>query len=183
MSAVACANVLGTASDIIISRTSSSSDIFSSECTLSNKTYLRRLYMKLCDAKRLLLGASEMQYLSLLKKRRERCATCRTRPSCAWMCLLSTAVADYGLCSMNAFCVEDSATAGSRADGQSCARRTSSLWETRYGFEGPLSTIGQQSQKLTRLQEHNFKENRFRIDNIGTPDSRNFLSLTAYSEM
>jgi hypothetical protein len=68
MSAVACANVLGTASDIIISRTSSSPDIFSSECMLSNKTYLRRLYMKLGDAKRLLLGASETQSLSLLKQ-------------------------------------------------------------------------------------------------------------------
>jgi len=68
MSAVACTNVLGTASDIIIPRTPSSPDIFSSECTLSNKTYLRRLYMKLCDAQRLLLGASEMQSLSLLKQ-------------------------------------------------------------------------------------------------------------------
>jgi hypothetical protein len=69
MSMVACVAHLGTESDKIMSRTPSSHNlVYSSERTLSNKTYLRRLHIKLNDAQRLFFGAPESRSLSLLQQ-------------------------------------------------------------------------------------------------------------------
>jgi hypothetical protein len=69
MSMAACTAHLGTESDRIISRSLSSHNlVHSSERTLSNKTYLRRLHIKLKNAQRLFFGAPESQSLSLLQQ-------------------------------------------------------------------------------------------------------------------
>ena len=69
MSMAACTAHLGAESDKIISRTPSSHNLVnSSERTLSNKTYLRRLHIKLKDAQRLFYGAPESRSLSLLQQ-------------------------------------------------------------------------------------------------------------------
>ena len=69
MSVAACTAHLGAESDRIISRAPSAPNlVHSSERTLTNKTYLRRLHIKVKDAQRLFFGAPESRYLSLLQQ-------------------------------------------------------------------------------------------------------------------